>query len=50
MIENLMCDRCDHMTVCDKRKVIMKFDENAKKDLFVDIKMISCQDYVESEE
>lgn len=45
MIANFMCDNCNHFFVCDKLNVLMKFHEDAKKDLKVAITMDECFDY-----
>lgn len=46
MINNFMCKRCDHYLVCEKLKSLMKFDESAKKDMMITLRMESCADYV----
>ena len=33
MINNFMCERCDHYMVCEKLKPLMKFHESAKKEI-----------------
>lgn len=45
MINNFMCDKCSHYTVCEKMKNLMKFHESAKKDLLITITMDSCLDF-----
>lgn len=45
MIENFMCDRCNHQMVCEKLKPLMKFHESAKKDLMITLTMDDCADY-----
>lgn len=45
MIENKMCDNCDHLYVCNKLKTIGKFDNEIKGFIGVDIKMLSCDNY-----
>lgn len=45
MISNFMCEDCKHSMVCEKLKHILKFDENAKKNLMIDITMDDCMNY-----
>lgn len=45
MINNFMCEHCSHSLVCEKTKHLLKFHETAKKCLFIDITMDSCEDY-----
>lgn len=45
MINNFMCENCDHYMVCEKLKHLMKFHESAKKDLGITLTMESCMDY-----
>ena len=40
-----MCDDCSHCLVCDKKKSLLKFHSDAKKDLLITISMIDCKDY-----
>ena len=49
MIENFMCDRCNHQMVCEKLKPLMKFHESAKKDLMITLTMNDCADYVDED-
>ena len=44
MINNFICEDCDHYIVCEKRKHL-KFHESAKKDLMMTITMNDCLDY-----
>lgn len=46
MINNFMCDNCNHQLVCEKIKHLTKFHESAKKDLMIEITMVSCADFV----
>ncbi len=48
MINNYMCDECSHYFVCDKLPSLMKFHEDAKKDLKVIITMDDCLDFAKS--
>lgn len=45
MINNFMCDTCNHQLVCEKLKPLMKFHETAKKDLMISLTMDDCADY-----
>lgn len=45
MINNFMCERCDHYMVCEKLKPLTKFHESAKKDLMITLTMESCVDF-----
>lgn len=50
MINNKMCDKCDHVLVCEKIKTIEKFEDENKKFIRVDIQMLSCRDFSEIDE
>lgn len=45
MINNFMCEDCSHYFVCDKLSKLMKFHQDAKTDLGVEITMNDCKDY-----
>lgn len=45
MINNFICDNCDHYMVCEKLKPLMKFHESAKKDLMITLTMEECMDF-----
>lgn len=45
MINNFICDNCDHYLVCDKLSKLMKFHETAKKDLGITLTMEDCMDF-----
>ena len=45
MINNFICDNCNHYMVCEKLKTLMKFHESAKKDLMITLTMEDCMDY-----
>lgn len=45
MINNFICDNCDHYMVCEKLKPLMKFHESAKKDLMITLTMEDCMDF-----
>lgn len=45
MIQNNLCQKCWHVLVCDKRKTMEKFEDDAKGYLGVDISMIRCRDF-----
>lgn len=49
MITNFICDTCSHQAVCEKIKTLLKFHENAKKDLQITLTMDGCADYREEE-
>ena len=44
-IENYFCEKCLKFGVCDRVKTILKFDEEAKKPLGIDIKILKCNEY-----
>lgn len=50
MINNFMCDTCNHQLVCEKLKPLMKFHETAKKDLMISLTMDDCADYSEEKD
>lgn len=45
MINNFICDNCDHYLVCGKLPGLMKFHESAKKDLGITLTMEDCMDF-----
>ncbi len=45
MINNFICDNCDHYLVCEKLSKLMKFHESAKKDLGITLTMDGCMDF-----
>ena len=45
MINNFMCERCDHYMVGAKVRSWWKFHETAKKDLMITLTMDECMDY-----
>ena len=45
MINNFICDNCDHYLVCEKLSKLMKFHESAKKDLGITLTMDDCMDF-----
>lgn len=45
MINNFICDNCDHYLVCEKLSKLMKFHESAKKDLGITLTMEDCMDF-----
>ena len=45
MINNFICDDCNHYMVCGKLPTLMKFHESAKKYLFITLTMDECIDY-----
>ena len=50
MINNFICDNCDHYLVCEKLSKLMKFHESAKKDLGITLTMDDCMDYSNQDE
>lgn len=49
MINNYMCEQCDHSLVCKKVDVLEKFNSESKKYIDVDIEMLSCKDFAIAE-
>lgn len=45
MINNNICLTCEHEYVCKKMETLVKFDEENKKYIGVDIKIEACRDY-----
>lgn len=45
MINNFICDSCNHYMVCEKLKPLMKFHESANKNLMITLTMDECVDY-----
>lgn len=45
MINNFICDNCDHYLVFEKLSKLMKFHESAKKDLGITLTMDDCMDF-----
>ena len=45
MINNFICDNCDHYLVCEQLSKLMKFHESAKKDLGITLTMDDCMDF-----
>lgn len=50
MINNFICDNCEHYMVCEKLKHLMKFHESAKKDLMITLTMEQCMDFMSDDE
>jgi hypothetical protein len=50
MIQNYICEKCDHKFVCKKIDTLDKFDSDSKKYIQVDITINNCLDYVDSDE
>ena len=46
MITNKMCENCQSWDVCKIANILYKFDEDAKKQLGVDITIDSCLNYI----
>lgn len=49
MIQNYKCTECDHRFVCKKMSVLEKFDDESKKYINIDISIIKCLDFVDSD-
>lgn len=45
MINNFLCEDCQHYFVCEKLKAIRKFDTEDKNWNGIDITMDACRDY-----
>jgi transposase-like protein len=50
MIQNYKCTECDHRFVCKKMSVLEKFDDESKKYINIDISIIKCLDYINTDE
>lgn len=50
MIQNNLCETCEHGLVCGKLKTLKKFDNNEKTYIGVDIEMLECRDFMEFED
>lgn len=50
MINNFICDNCEHYMVCEKLKHLMKFHESAKKDLMITLTMEQCMDFMSDDD
>lgn len=46
MITNKICENCKSWDVCKLANILYKFDEDAKKDLGVDITIDACKNYI----
>jgi hypothetical protein len=49
-IENYICESCLCFNVCDVRKKLVKFHEEAKTPLPTDIRILNCEDYLGAKE
>lgn len=45
MVENYICDKCEHLSVCSKINALQKFNDESKKFIGIDITMESCRDF-----
>lgn len=45
MIKDFICKDCTKYYVCNRVKVISKFDIEAKKPMGVDIQLLTCDEY-----
>ena len=50
MIEGNLCENCSKKKVCSRQTKLAPFSNDAKKDLGVTIKIISCENFTESDE
>ena len=50
IITNKICENCQSWDVCKLADILYKFDEDAKKNLGVDITIDHCQNYIPLEE
>lgn len=48
MIQNKICDNCNHLSVCNKLTTIEKFNSDSKSFIGVDIEIIRCDDFVKN--
>lgn len=49
MINNNICEKCDHQFVCSKLSTLEKFDDESKKYFGVDITIDNCNDFKDSD-
>lgn len=47
MIENKICENCEHSGVCKYEDKLDIFDEDSKKYIGIDIKIINCKEFKE---
>lgn len=45
MIKNNLCRDCWHQFVCDKLKILAKFDDDQRGSIGIDITMDRCRDF-----
>lgn len=50
MIEGNLCENCSKRKVCSRQAKLAPFSNDAKKDLGVTIKIISCENFTSSED
>ena len=50
MIQGNMCEKCSKENVCSRQAKLAPFRDDAKKDLGIVIKIISCENYAEKED
>lgn len=46
LIKDYMCDDCHHVLVCDRIKVLDKFNDDNKGFINIDITMDDCKDFM----
>ena len=49
MIQNYICEKCNHRFVCKKIDTLEKFNSDSKKYIQVDITIDNCLDYIDSD-
>jgi len=45
MINNYICEKCNHTLVCKKVDILFKFSDSNNKNIGVDVEMLSCSDF-----
>lgn len=48
-VENFICKECLCSNVCAIKKILLKFDEEAKTQLPTDIEIKNCEDFKKAE-
>lgn len=49
MINNYLCESCEHSSFCKYKDFVEKFSEDAKKPMGIDIEILQCSSYEENE-
>lgn len=50
MINNFICEECNHFSVCENVSKLMKFHESARKDLGITITVDECDNYAQEDD